>query len=388
MATYTKCKNVLKDIAVNMDLKFTKKMDLFFKDCSFTFDYNDLPYNTSHIIPSKRTINENIYSNCVPYFVQSGIYHNPSLFMNFIPGYKENLYLSPGFFNEYIDITVNETNYKSSEDLTNNFGKDDLIDIIKNTSRKEFDTLYDIHYFKATARIYDFQQVLALVAEHTGVEIEMTPKNMQDWINLVLDLALSKHKINKSLFAAIQSRAEYELEEIWLNLRENPIKKMVCVHDLGKDWCWDDAVAIMFEGLLKRNLLINELHIIGAGADPMKATENSIVILNNIMDLTDVYYYTASGSADTDRYGPQWVGLLQYKQIANYKNLIPPREQDIFSNKTTVDILAICAETSFIKDLKKGIHANLLGIQGGFVKDDGFNATQDKESTNKIMINL
>ena len=42
----------------------------------------------------------------------------------------------------------------------------------------------------------------------------------------------------------------------------------------------------------------------------------------------------------------------------------------------------------FHKRFEKGIHANLLGIQGGFVKDDGFNATQDKESTNKIMINL
>ena len=65
-------------------------------------------------------------------------------------------------------------------------------------------------------------------------------------------------------------------------------------------------------------------------------------------------------------------------------------KSSIFQNghKWPIDIMAICAETSFIKDFTKEIHVNLLGIQGGFVEDDGFNATQDKESTNKIIRNL
>lgn len=384
--TYDNCVNVDKSVAVNMDETFTKKMDKLFKLYKITFDYSDLPYDTSHIKPSKKCIENNIYSNCVPLFIQCGIYHNPYLFLNFIPGYKENLYTSPGFFNEFINITVNNKTYKTSDELTNNYGKDDIVDIIKKTSRKEFDTLYDINFFKSIARIYDFQQILALVAKHSGVKIDMSSYNIQNWINLIIDDA-NRNYIEETL------NAEKEFQELVNELKKNPINTMVCVHDLGKDWCWDDAIAIMFELLLLNKKLINNLHIISAGADPIKADYNHKAIISLLAnDTHNLYTHISSGSADTDKYGPQLVGLIEPNESKNpqfdfkcYKSDGTKPNIDIFSEQTTVDVLAICAETSFIKDMKKGMHVKTFGIQGGFVKDEGFNGMQCKEATNMIM---
>ena len=126
MATYSKCKNVLKDIAVNMDYNFTKNMDIFFKDCSFTFDYSDLPYDTSHIVPNRMTIHENIYSNC------------PYLIFNIGCGEKIKLL-------DFIEILEQEIGIKAIKNFTK-MQKGDVVNTFSNNEKIIAYTQYQPQY--------------------------------------------------------------------------------------------------------------------------------------------------------------------------------------------------------------------------------------------------